>query len=72
MIWRKCKKDGTTNGRTMGSWSRSNCEFLLMGSFGSIQHFKKDNSHLKQYLETELEEPIQLDSIRPNQHSEKP
>ena len=39
-VWRKIKHDGTTNGKTLGTWSRVSCEFLLIGSLGKVGQFK--------------------------------
>ena len=36
IVWRKLKKDGTTQGRAMGSWTRTNCEYMLMGTIGKV------------------------------------
>ena len=36
LVWRKLKKDGTTQGRTMGFWTRTSCEYLLFGVIGRV------------------------------------
>ena len=66
IVWRKIKADGTTQGRTLGAYSRISCEYLLLGCIGTIGQFRSNVRNLNQYLET-----YQLDAQR-TKHSEKP
>ena len=46
VVWRKLKKDGTTQGRAMGSWTRTNCEYMLMGIIGKVWQFRGNRRHI--------------------------
>ena len=36
VVWRKLKKDGTTQGQAMGSWTRTKCEYMLMSTIDKV------------------------------------
>ena len=50
LVWRKVKTNGTTNGKTLGLWSRSNCEFMLLAAKGNIFKYRNRRIAVNQYL----------------------
>ena len=52
VVWRKVTKNGDTSRRVLGKWTRINCEYLLLGTYGNSFKYKIDKNNINQYIET--------------------
>ena len=51
VVWRKVTKNGDTLGRVLGKWTRINCEYFLLRTYGNSFKYKIDKNNINQYIE---------------------